>query len=283
MTTLYVSDLDGTLLGPDAKISPQSAAMLNRAFSLGAEVTVASARTHATVVPLLAGIETAAPAVVMTGAALWNRQYAKLQNINFIPPDELKLLLQVFERHNLNPFVYFLSEPDAQWPVLEVYSFSSDFNEAQKKFYDERKQLKLKRFHPGKKIPETLFDRCVLIFVIDDETRADSAAGELHGSSACAISHYPDTYTAGMGIVEVFAPGVSKARAVERLKVSTGASRLVVFGDNLNDIPMMQLADESIAVLNARPEVLLKADKIIGPNTSNAVPKAILEDFFNEK
>ena len=58
-----------------------------------------------------------------------------------------------------------------------------------------------------------------------------------------------------------------------------GADRLTVFGDNLNDIPMMQVADCAIAVENALPEVKAAAHETIGPNTSDSVARYILKDF----
>ena len=45
--TLYVSDLDGTLLGADSHLSVASCAMLNEAIAQGALFTVATARTPA--------------------------------------------------------------------------------------------------------------------------------------------------------------------------------------------------------------------------------------------
>ena len=35
------------------------------------------------------------------------------------------------------------------------------------------------------------------------------------------------------------------------MKKKTGADRVVAFGDNLNDIPMLQAADVAVAVENA--------------------------------
>jgi hypothetical protein len=51
--TLYVSDLDGTLFGADSRVSATSAAILNKAISAGVMFTPATARTPATVQPLL--------------------------------------------------------------------------------------------------------------------------------------------------------------------------------------------------------------------------------------
>ena len=60
------------------------------------------------------------------------------------------------------------------------------------------------------------------------------------------------------------------------LKAISGADRVVAFGDNINDIPMLREADVAVAVENAVPEVKRIADVIIGPNTTDAVPRFIL-------
>ena len=72
---------------------------------------------------------------------------------------------------------------------------------------------------------------------------------------------------------------MSKAHGVERLRQLTGAERVVVFGDNLNDIAMMQCADVAVAVDNALPQTKAVANIIIGSNNSDAVARYILEDF----
>ena len=51
--TLYVTDLDGTFLAPDATVSDESARIMRRLADSGVMVTCATARTPATVDPLL--------------------------------------------------------------------------------------------------------------------------------------------------------------------------------------------------------------------------------------
>ena len=66
------------------------------------------------------------------------------------------------------------------------------------------------------------------------------------------------------------------------LKKSVGADRLVVFGDNLNDLPMFAVADVAVAVENAFTEVKEHADVVIGPNYTDSVANYILHDYTCE-
>ena len=72
MKHLFVSDMDGTLLGSDSRVSPVSADIISRLSRSGVPITVATARTPASVEVLLADTLISVPAIVMTGAALWD-------------------------------------------------------------------------------------------------------------------------------------------------------------------------------------------------------------------
>ena len=54
---------------------------------------------------------------------------------------------------------------------------------------------------------------------------------------------------------------------------------VVVFGDELNDIPMFRDADRAIAVGNALPSVMELAHEVIGENSEDAVVNFILEEY----
>ena len=72
MSTLFVTDLDGTLLGADARISQESAALLRPMLDEGLQLAVATARSPATVVELLRPLGLRTPAVLMTGTMIYD-------------------------------------------------------------------------------------------------------------------------------------------------------------------------------------------------------------------
>lgn len=122
----------------------------------------------------------------------------------------------------------------------------------------------------------------LLIFALGSLDRLQQVAGALRVSVDCSLSCYPDIFDRRTGYLEIFAPGVSKASSVLRLKEMAGADRMVVFGDNLNDIPMMEQADVAVAVENALPEVKRHATLTIGPNTDDSVARFIEQDFRSQ-
>ena len=54
---------------------------------------------------------------------------------------------------------------------------------------------------------------------------------------------------------------------------------LVAFGDNDNDIKMLQSADRAIVVANASDSVKQYATQIIGPNSDDSVAKFIHKEW----
>jgi hydroxymethylpyrimidine pyrophosphatase-like HAD family hydrolase len=60
-----------------------------------------------------------------------------------------------------------------------------------------------------------------------------------------------------------------------------GAEKVVVFGDNVNDLSMMSIADIAVAPANAIDEVKRKADLVIGANSDDAVARFIT-DHLND-
>ena len=77
--------------------------------------------------------------------------------------------------------------------------------------------------------------------------------------------------------LEITSEKATKAQAALRLKKELGCSRLVAFGDAMNDLPLFAAADESYAVANALPEVKAAATAVIGSNEENGVARFLLQ------
>ena len=280
--TLYITDLDGTLLDDTSHVPPQAVRMLSGLIHDGAMFTVATARTPATVQGLLKGVPAAhftppageqlrVPWIVMTGSALWDNEKGEYTEIALIPEADAMAIRAAFERSGLRPFTYCLSGNS----FLNVYHPRA-MSAYENSFYQDRRRLQLKRFHLDQQPSDMA--HVVLFFAIGPEEIIEATDRELKSATRCAVAWYRDAVRPATGLIDLYAPGVSKASALRKMKERTGARRVVVFGDNLNDLPMLREADVAVAVGNALPEVKAQADVVIGRNTEIAVPKFILND-----
>ena len=72
MQTLFLTDLDGTFLAPDAKVSDESAEIINTLTKKGLLFSVATARTYATVIPIFSQVDLRLPLVLMNGVCIYD-------------------------------------------------------------------------------------------------------------------------------------------------------------------------------------------------------------------
>jgi len=269
--------MDGTLLDNEGNVSEQSARIISDLTAQGAIISVATARTPATVEHILANTRTANDLVVMTGATLWSRSDECFEGMHLLPQKDVELMLGIFTAHGLHPFCYVLRNQSH----LDVYHPAKELTAAEQVFVNMRRKLRLKTFHLAEECPGDLRHRVVLFFGMGSKDIIVTVAEHLRKLSSCYISYYKDTYTPDLWFLEIFAPGVSKAAGVTQLKKHLNVDRVVAFGDNLNDIPMLRMADMAVAVGNALPEVKAIAHKVIGANTDDAVAHFIEENFRN--
>lgn len=273
MQTLYVSDLDGTLLGPDRKVGSESVRLLNDAVENGAMFSVATARTPATVGPLLSEVNCTLPLIVMTGAAIWDRSDNQYLHASFHRETTAKRLVDLYREHGLSTFIYILGEDN----VIHIYHLG-DMSPLERVFMEERLATPYKRFH----IPEDgnsdlplKLDRVLLFYSMRPTEEVERVYDEIKGADDLRAVFYHDMYGEEIALMEVFSPDASKANAVRILADMVGADRIVAYGDNVNDLPILEMADDAVAVENAVDVVKGIADRIIGPNTENSVAKDI--------
>ena len=275
--TLYVSDLDGTLLGEDSRLSSGTIEMLNRVIGeLGGLFTVATARTPATVVPLMQEVNARLPFIVIGGSAMWNPVTMSYEHTRGIDDMTVNAVADVFDRHHAHPFIYRRHGNS----LLHTHHYGP-LSPQEEKFIAARQQLPLKKFFLNDHDYRHSDDEALLIFSMNKYAVLKSIADDLKASvPTCSVMLYHDIFDESEGYLEIFTAGTSKAGAIRELAREVGAGRVVVFGDNRNDIAMMQAADHSVAMGNAFPEVKAAASEVIGPNSADSVARWIEKDLI---
>lgn len=268
MKTVYLTDLDGTLLYPDASLSDYTADALRRLFAAGVCVGISTARTAATVSRMFAGVPLAAPASLMNGACIYDISLGKYIHAHTVDAEALDGLLDAVK--GKCAFVYTVENGR-----LSTF-YENDDEPHARRFRVEREMRYGKIFT---KVPSLTQLRGRGVVYMSLAGRADTLE-DVH-AQVCSIPglsvhYYRDIYETDFFYLEVCAAGVSKRQAADFIRAHTGTDALVGFGDNLNDLSLFEGCDEKIAVANAVPEVKAAADIVIGANTEDAVVNFIL-------
>lgn len=267
--TLYITDLDGTLLRNDATVSPYTADIVKRVVRQGNMFTYATARAYTSASKITRDITPQIPSVVYNGTFIVDAATGERRSVRSMTDDESSYVLSVFEKYGISPIVYSIIDG------VEKYSFSyDDLPAASKVFLDARKgDARENPVNTDKLAEGTVFHFSSL---------ADH--GSLAAIRDALISDFPtelffDRYFHEM-FLEVHPKGATKAEGVLELKKILGCDRIVCFGDGTNDIPMFGIADECYAVENAVPELKGIATAVIGDNEHDGVAKWMLENLL---
>lgn len=248
--TLYVTDLDGTLLGPDGSLSATSAALLSSAVDRGVLVTCATARSWTTTQRVLGDFRFALPVVLYNGTFTYDPATDTLLDRNEIPTAATRLILDVLKGAGMPPLVYGLegSQEHVSWvDGLE--------NDGIRHFWADRPSDPRNSPRPRwDALPtEGVFNIAAIATAAEIEPIAAALRAEI--GDAVELHVQPDTYHPQDMWMDIAPAGETKGRALLALAERLDADRIVAFGDNLNDLPMFAVADESYAMAHATSRV----------------------------
>lgn len=108
MKTLYVSDLDGTLLNREPRLSAYTAETLNLLIEEGLPFTYATARSVHSARIVAAGLQTRLPVITYNGVFLQDAQTGKVLSRTVFSPEEVENLAGHLSRHPVSALAYAL-------------------------------------------------------------------------------------------------------------------------------------------------------------------------------
>ena len=273
--TLYISDLDGTLLNRNSTVSPHSIEKINYLLQKGMLFTIATARTPATVVPLLEQLQIDIPAVLMNGAVLYDIRRKLYIRTNGFTDNSALRYIDLLEKRGLIPFVYRIDNNK-----LKVFHKPLTYD-IQREFKRQRENTPYKEFIPTINYSDELLDNPPLfLMVIDRFDKLQTAAAEINRAGKCSFFCYRDIVDTEYGYLEIYPKGVSKAATAQQIIDKLTPWEVVAFGDNLNDMPLFKIADRRYTPENAVDEVKQQATAIIADNDHDGVALFLEKDFL---
>ncbi|WP_019516367.1 Cof-type HAD-IIB family hydrolase [Sphingomonas sp. Mn802worker] len=255
---LVVSDIDGTLVDKDKKLTDATIAAVKRLRDRGIAFTVISARPMSGIQPLLEPLKLDEDVGAFNGGIVFRRD-GTIVSHHTIDADVARGVIEMVADEQVDTWVF----ADDQWfatdgegPHTKSERVSSNQEPVIRADFDD------------------LLDRADKItFVSDDEDRLRALYERAHGryGEQATIAQSQTYY------LDVTALAANKGDGVAALARSNGVdlSDTAVIGDQRNDLPMLRRAGLPIAMGNAPDDVKAQASKVTRSNDEDGVAHAI--------
>lgn len=262
--TLYVTDLDGTLLRDDKIISNESAAILNRLLGQGICLTYATARSFNSASKITRNISFNLPVIIRNGTILANPLSRREIEISLFG-EELQHIRQALTDNTIPGFV------TAYFGSTEVkLCLTGRTNEGFREYLQNHStDRRIHMVDTNDKLYEG--KTCYFTFIAPKNELQPLYERVKHIEGINCIFQQ-DKYRPEYWL-ELCPGNASKASAIQKVKQLCGCQRVIVFGDSANDISMFQMADEAYATENAINELKEIATGIIESNNADGVAK----------
>ncbi|UOQ46866.1 Cof-type HAD-IIB family hydrolase [Gracilibacillus caseinilyticus] len=276
MNKLYISDLDGTLLNNDARISDFTKKTLIDLLANGLDFTIASARSIHSIKHILGELPFKLPVIEFNGAYISNYETGQHEIVNNI---EKALLIELYSELQNCDCTPFISSFDGRDDCL-YYDIPT--NDGMNYYLNARQQAKDKRLREGFDVKQIFSEQVVcLTFIHRQDSLQDFyfKIKEKFGEFI-EVHFFEHLYSPGWYWFTIHDKRATKDQAIKVLQKQYGlsASYLTVFGDESNDIKMFKAADQAVAVKNAIADLNEVATSFIGTNEDDSVVKYILSD-----
>ncbi len=259
--TLYLSDLDGTLLRNDQTVSDNSARIINRLISEGMLFSFATARSLITAKRAAPDLKINLPLITYNGTFMVYPETGERVLSNYLNTGAYGVIDELISA-KIYPMLYYEKDNSERFSYIPEKT-----SRGMKKFIISRKNDP--RELTVSSIPELVSVKGLFyILCIDEKDRLEPFYHRYKYKYRCLF--YREQYT-GEYWLEIMPISATKANAALRLKEYLGCDRLTVFGDAINDIDMFAIADECYAVANASDELKSIATGIIGSNEEDGV------------
>lgn len=255
---LIVSDLDGTLLDSNRKISQRTKALIKRFTEKGGVFTFATGRMEASVEKYLDYLEVLNPVIIYNGAKIVDIKNNIILYEDLLDVELAKNTLKLSESYDWDVLLYenkkiYVSKIT---PVIEEYMLKDGVCcEAVGSLYD---------FLKG---------RPTKILIIGSPDYFLPYIERLKQKSNSPINYVVSEYN----YLEILPSSSSKGNALRELakKLRIPIEQTIAIGDNLNDISMIKAAGVGVAVQNAHDNVKEAADCITKTNDEDGVAEVI--------
>jgi len=272
MKTLYVTDLDGTLLNNDGKLSEYSVNTINELIKKGIYITYATSRSLSSASNVTRDLNINLPVITRNGIFIEDIiKKEKIYSLKF-SDEEKYLLMEILEKYSIYPLVCSFINGEEKRSWIKDKENDAMKNESNKKSWDSDS-----KYRPVNNLKDLYFGDIFYIRCIGEKTSLIDVYNNLTKTNKfnCLLQkeYYSENYWC-----EILPKNATKGNAILVLKEILKCDKIITFGDGLNDIEMFKISDESYAVENAEVELKKNATGIIMSNDNNGVAKWLIDN-----
>lgn len=262
-------DLDGTLLSPNATILESSKLAIQKVREKGIKVYFVTGRHHTAVRPYYAELGLDTPVVCCNGTYVYDFQNEKMVIGNPLPPQVASQLINNAQSQGIHTAVYF--QDAMTYETLNIH-----FEKFQKWVASCPESVRPNVYQVDNFQQE--IDKGTTIWKVlisdPDLVKLQNFVEKLPLDQVSPEWSWVDR-------VDITSVGNSKgARLAELLKIEgIDPQNVIAFGDNFNDISMLETVGLGIAMGGSEEEVQQKAKKTIGSNVEDSIANELKQQF----
>ncbi|MGI6546482.1 MAG: HAD family hydrolase [Fastidiosipilaceae bacterium] len=265
--TLFICDLDGTLLDSSGKVSPKTDAVFGRLMNEpNLHITFATARSYQTAYKTIDQLSGRLPFITNNGAFVYEPQNRVPIKANYLSQADAIFLSYIILTCGAHPFVF-----AHQAKGVETVTWAAGHeSEGMRHFLHRRAGDP--RLRPLNQDWSTniMGGQVFSVILMDEKERLEPFYQLLRQDGRFSLIFQQELYRSEYWLF-IQAKETDKGQSARFLKESLNLDRIVAFGDSPNDLPLFEMADESYAVANAVPELKAVADAVIAGNDEDAV------------
>lgn len=259
-------DLDGTLLDTQKRILPQSLEALAAARAAGVKVVVVTGRHHVAIHPFYQALELDTPAICCNGTYMYDFQRQTVLAADPLPKEQAKQVLQMLKQSGIHGLMYvddamLYQEPSGH--VTRTLAWAEKLPPAQR--------------------PTLL--RVDSLTQAADDARSIWKFATSHADTA-VLREFAETVEKELGLacewswhdqVDIAKHGNSKGKRLRQWVESQGLTmdQVVAFGDNYNDLSMLEAVGLGVAMGNADEAIKQRADLTIADHLQPGIAEVI--------
>ena len=263
--TLYVSDLDGTLMRSDETLSAYTVRTVNALVAQGLAFTYATARSVESARTITRDLRLSLPVITRNGAVLADNATGEHLEKAIFTADEISLLKKLLPELPRCGFVSCFVGSE----MIKTY-LPGEHTAGLDKHIE--KSVHGPRLQPVSSFDELFCGQPGYVTLIDDQEKMAPLYERVRQYPDWECLFQKDTYWDEFWL-EICPRNCTKAKSILKMKERYGYKKLVVFGDSVNDLSMFHIADEAYAVAGALDSLKAAATGVIGSNDEDAVAR----------